>query len=155
MAAGSNLLTRTTLPGGAISARTAVGELVWKIEGSVVFLAIDGTCDLSLTNELLAAVESVLALEAPMLVSFGAHQEGFSPEGRARLSEWATKKSPQIASFVLVRSKIVRMVISVLTMLARSRLELFSEVNEFDAVVNRALPTGVRNPHLERHLSRR
>lgn len=59
---------------------------------------------------------------------------------------------PKARSIVLVRSKILKMVFSVLSMLGGAELEMFDDEAKFEAAVTGALPAGVKNPHVEREL---
>lgn len=156
MSAAQDFSHRQELPDGAVLFRTGRGELAYKIVGRVLFLAVGGTFELPALLELLDALDRLSrAGHRPLVVCDNTHLGGFTPEVRERLGAWSRDHAREADALVLVRSKIFRMVVSVLAMIARNPVEFFDDPRDLEVALRRALPRGVSDPQVSRHLSAR
>lgn len=149
-------LTRSTLPGGAVVLRSPRGALVLQSLPGVLFSASTGTFEEAFAKELTSALDALLARgsQRVLYVGYSRDLEVFTPEAREWSRGWVSRSDTQrLRAVMLLRSRVMRMVVSVLAMLARTDATFFTDEREFDLVVERELPAGARALHLERVLA--
>lgn len=113
----------------------------------VVYVCSSGSGVQTFLPELAAAMEAEVARSGRTMV-FANMLEAprMSTESRDAWATWTKRLQPNISGHCLVRSKLLEMALSLITMFSRSEMQSYSDIDRFEAAMRAAAPNAVLPP---------